>query len=185
MKTIFAMLLTLMISGCATLAQMSAYTVSDSELEQVLDGQLSKLQKKSSLAGIPLLLNVDDMTVTIGPDGKDVVRLGTKATASISAFGFSYPAKVSLELEGTPYYDSEQKAIFVRSLSLLDSSIDAGGYKGNLAPVSGEFMKLINGYLASNPVYELDTTNKAIKLLSTVPLQLSVEQGKLSLRPKS
>ncbi|MDP6880546.1 MAG: DUF1439 domain-containing protein, partial [Alteromonas macleodii] len=87
-------------------------------------------------------------------------------------------------LEGTPYYDSEEKAIFVRSLSLLDSTIDAGGFKGNLAPVSGEFMQLINGYLATNPVYRLDPANKAVSMLSTVPLQLTVEQGQLALRPK-
>jgi len=127
---------------------------------------------------------VEDMTATIGPDGRDVVQLGAIATARVSAFGLNYPAKVSLSLEGTPYYDSEEKAIFVRSLSLLDSTIDAGGFKGNLAPVSGEFMQLINGYLASNPVYRLDPTNKAVSMLSTVPLQLTVEQGQLALRPK-
>ena len=113
-----------------------------------------------------------------------MVQLGAIATARVSAFGLNYPAKVSLSLEGTPYYDSEEKAIFVRSLSLLDSTIDAGGFKGNLAPVSGEFMQLINGYLSTNPVYRLDSTNKAVSLLSAVPLQLSVENGQLALRPK-
>ncbi|WP_026294495.1 DUF1439 domain-containing protein [Salinimonas chungwhensis] len=185
MRFIVAGLLAFLLSGCATLSQLSSYTVSDAELEKVLNEQVSKLQKKSSLAGIPLVLNVDEMTVAVGPDGKDVVRLGTKATASVSAFGFSYPAKISLQLQGTPYYDSEKKAIFVRSLSLLDSTINAGGYKGNLAPISSEFMQLINSYLSTNPVYELDTTNKAINFLSTVPLQLMVEQGRLVLQPKS
>ena len=65
-------------------------------------------------------------------------------------------------MEGTPYYDSEKKAIFVHSLSLLDSTVDAAGYKGNLAPLSKEVMQLINGYLVSNPVYKLDTTNKLL-----------------------
>ena len=174
----------LTIAGCATLSQLSVYTVSNAELEQVLDSQISTLQKKTSLAGIPLFLDVEDMTATIGPDGRDVVQLGAIATARVSAFGLNYPAKVSLSLEGTPYYDSEEKAIFVRSLSLLDSTIDAGGFKGNLAPVSGEFMQLINGYLSTNPVYRLDSTNKAVSLLSAVPLQLSVENGQLALRPK-
>ncbi|MEC8232071.1 MAG: DUF1439 domain-containing protein, partial [Pseudomonadota bacterium] len=72
----------------------------------------------------------------------------------------------------------------VRSLSLLDSTIDAGGYRGNIAPVSGEMMMLVNGYLASNPVYTLDTSNDVIGLLSSVPLSLDVEQGQLVLRPK-
>ena len=184
MKAFFVVLLTIIISGCATLSQLSTYTVSNAELESVLDSQLGKLQKQSELAGIPLELTVDDMTVDIGPDGRDIVRLGALATASINVFGFKYPAKLSLEMEGAPYYDSEKKAIFVRSLSLLDSTIDAAGYKGNLAPVSKEVMMLINGYLASNPVYTLDTTNNTIRLLSSVPLDLSIQQGKLALKPK-
>ena len=184
MLRLISLAFALTIAGCATLSQLSVYTVSNAELEQVLDSQISTLQKKTSLAGIPLFLDVEDITATIGPDGRDVVQLGAIATARVSAFGLNYPAKVSLSLEGTPYYDSEEKAIFVRSLSLLDSTIDAGGFKGNLAPVSGEFMQLINGYLSTNPVYRLDSTNKAVSLLSAVPLQLSVENGQLALRPK-
>lgn len=184
MLRLISLAFALTIAGCATLSQLSVYTVSNAELEQVLDSQISTLQKKTSLAGIPLFLDVEDMTATIGPDDRDVVQLGAIATARVSAFGLNYPAKVSLSLEGTPYYDSEEKAIFVRSLSLLDSTIDAGGFKGNLAPVSGEFMQLINGYLSTNPVYRLDSTNKAVSLLSAVPLQLSVENGQLALRPK-
>ena len=184
MRILLSIAFATILAGCATLSQLAVYTVSNAELEQVLDSQVSKLQKQTSLAGIPLYLDVEDMTATIGPDGRDVVQLGTIATARISAFGLNYPAKVSLALEGTPYYDSEEKAIFVRSLSLLDSTIDAGGFKGNLAPVSGEFMQLINGYLASNPVYRLDATNKAVNLLSTVPMQLTVEEGKLRLSAK-
>jgi len=184
MLRLISLAFALTIAGCATLSQLSVYTVSNAELEQVLDSQISTLQKKTSLAGIPLFLDVEDMTATIGPDGRDVVQLGAIATARVSAFGLNYPAKVSLSLEGTPYYDSEEKAIFVRSLSLLDSTIDAGGFKGNLAPVSGEFMQLINGYLSTNPVYRLDSTNKAVSLLSAVPLQLSIENGQLALRPK-
>ena len=184
MLRLISLAFALTIAGCATLSQLSVYTVSNAELEQVLDSQISTLQKKTSLAGIPLFLDVEDMTATIGPDGRDVVQLGAIATARVSAFGLNYPAKASPSLEGTPYYDSEEKAIFVRSLSLLDSTIDAGGFKGNLAPVSGEFMQLINGYLSTNPVYRLDSTNKAVSLLSAVPLQLSVENGQLALRPK-
>ena len=162
MRLLLSVALATILAGCATLSQLSVYTVSNAELEQVLDSQISTLQKKTSLAGIPLFLDVEDMTATIGPEGRDVVQLGAIATARVSAFGLNY----------------------VRSLSLLDSTIDAGGFKGNLAPVSGEFMQLINGYLSTNPVYRLDSTNKAVSLLSAVPLQLSVENGQLALRPK-
>ncbi|MBT1451298.1 DUF1439 domain-containing protein [Glaciecola sp. XM2] len=184
MKYLLLILALLFTNACSTLSQLSIYTVSESEIEQLLDNQLANLQTNASLAGIPLLLEVNEMTVEIGPDGRDVVQLGTDATAKIEAFGLSYPISVSLSLEGTPYYDSEQKAIYVRSLALLDSTVDAGGYRGNLAPLSGEFMQVLNAYLASNPVHTLDASNKAVSLLSTIPLELTVEQGQLALRPK-
>ena len=184
MKTVLTMCFALLLSGCATLSQLSTYSISDAELEQALDNQLAKLQSNANIGGIPLTLKVDDMSVAIGPEGRDVVQLGTQATANISVFGFQYPAKLKLELEGTPYYDSEKKAIFVRSLTLLDSTIDAGGYKGNLAPLSNEVMMLMNGYLASNPVYTLDTSNDVVRLLSSVPLNMTIEQGKLALQPR-
>lgn len=175
----------LFLNGCANLPQWSVFSISDSEIEQALDKQLVQLQKKAYLAGIPLMLSVDDLSVDIGPNGRNVVALGAKASATVSAFGLSYPMKVSLLLEGTPYYDSDKKAVFVHSLTLLDSTIDAGGYKGNIAPVSGEIMMLVNGYLASNPVYQLDTSNDVIGIFSSVPLTLNVEQGKLTLTPKN
>ncbi len=183
MKTLFLVCFTLVLSGCASLSQYSAYSVSNSELEQVLDSQLGVLQAKSDLAGIPLTLTVDDMNVNIGPEGRDVVQLGTFATANMKVLGFEYPAKLALELEGTPYYDSDKKAIFVRSLALLNSSVEAGGYKGNLAPVSDQVMALLNQYLDTHPVYTLDTSDTAVRLLTSVPLDLTIEQGKLTLKP--
>ncbi len=183
MKILSVVFTLLLVSACSTLSHMSVFTVSEAELEHALDAQLINLQKRASVAGIPVLLNVDDINITIGPEGRDIVHLATKARATVSAFGLSYPLKLSIALAGTPYYDNQQKAIFVRSLSLIDSTIDAGGFRGNVAPLSGEFMQLINGYLASHPVYRLDANNKAVSLLSSMPLQLSVEEGQLALRP--
>lgn len=184
MKVFLTACFAILLSGCATLSQLSTYTVSNAELEQVLDRKLGELQTDAKLGAIPLSLAIDDISVNIGPDGRDVIQLGTQATASIGVFGFNYPAKLNLKLEGTPYYDSEKKAIFVHSLALLDSTVDAAGYKGNLAPLSNEVMMLINGYLASNPVYTLDTTNNAVQLLSSVPLNLTIQEGKLALMPR-
>ena len=89
MRILLSVAFAAMLAGCATISQLAVYTVSNAELEQVLDSQVSKLQKQTSLAGIPLYLDVEDMTATIGPDGRDVVQLGAIATARISAFGLN------------------------------------------------------------------------------------------------
>lgn len=178
-------ILLLLLAGCSQLQQMSSYNVSEAELEQLLRQQLPKLTRQANVAGIPLKMQVQSMQVEIGPDNSDVVRLNTAASAALSLFGLSYPASMQLQVEGVPYYDAAQQAVYLRSVKLLNSSIEASGYRGNLAPVSNELLQLVNGYLANNPVYKLDTTNPTVKLLTAVPLNMAVQNGRISFTPSA
>ena len=183
MKKTIVLVCLLLMTACSQLQQMSAYHVSDADLEQLLRQQIPKLTRQANVAGIPLKMQVEQMQVDIGPNNSDVVRLNTTASAALSLFGLSYPASMQLQVEGVPYYDAAQQAIFLRSVKLINSSIEASGYRGNLAPVSNELLQLLNGYLANNPVYKLDTTNPTIKLLTAVPLNMAVQQGRISFMP--
>lgn len=183
MKKIIVLVFAIFVAACSQLQQMSAYTVSEADVEQLLRQQIPKLTRQANVAGIPLKMQVETMQVQIGPDNSDVVRLNTAASAALSLFGLSYPANMQLQVEGVPYYDGEQKAIYLRSVKLLNSSIEAAGYRGNLAAVNNELLQLVNGYLASNPVYKLDTTNPSIKLLTAVPLNMAVQNGRISFMP--
>ncbi|KKO45914.1 lipoprotein [Arsukibacterium ikkense] len=185
MRIVFGLMFMLVLASCAQLGSLSTYNVSEADLEQMLSAQLPKLTRQADVAGIPLKMAVDKMQVAIGPDNSDLVRINTDATAVLSLFGLSYPANLKLQIEGAPYYDATEKAIFIRSVKLLDSSIEAAGYRGNLAPVSNELLQLVNGYLASNPVYRLDQSNPTIKLLTAVPLNMAVQQGRLAFSPSS
>lgn len=176
-------ILLLLLAGCSQLQQMSSYNVSEAELEQLLRQQLPKLTRQANVAGIPLKMQVESMQVEIGPDNSDVVRLNTAASAALSLFGLSYPASLQLQVEGVPYYDAAQQAVYLRSVKLLSSTIEASGYRGNLAPVSNELLQLVNGYLANNPVHKLDTTNPTVKLLTAVPLNMAVQHGRISFTP--
>lgn len=171
------------LTACSQLQQLSAYHVTEADVEQLLRQQLPELTRQANVAGIPLKLQVETMQVEIGPDNSDIVRLNTAASAALSLFGLSYPATMQLQVEGVPYYDAAQQAIFLRSVKLLDSNIEAAGYRGNLAPVSNELLQLVNGYLANNPVYKLDSTNPTVKLLSAVPLNMAVQNGRISFTP--
>lgn len=172
-----------LLTACAQLQQMSAYSVSEADLEQMIRQQIPKLTRQANVAGIPLKMNVDAMQVEIGPDNSDKVRLNTSASAALSLFGLSYPASMQLQVEAVPYYDGTEKAIYLRSVKLLDSNIDAAGYRGNLAPVTNELLQLVNGYLASNPVYKLDMTDPSVKLLTSVPLNMAVSRGQIRFMP--
>ena len=185
MKKLLIVLSILMLASCAQLGSMASYSVSEAELEQMLAQQIPKLSHQATAAGIPLRLQVDKMKVDIGPENSDLVRLDTSASAVLSLFGLSYPATMNLQVEAAPYYDAKQQAVFLRSVNLLSSSIDAAGYRGNLKPVNNELLQLINSFLAENPVYRLDTTNPTLKLLSQVPLNMAVLNGSLRFSPSN
>jgi hypothetical protein len=179
MKKCILLFVISILTGCSQLQQMSAYNVTEADLEQLLRQQLPELTRQANVAGIPLTMKVDAMQVDIGPDNSEVVRVNTAATAALSLFGLSYPASMQLQVEGVPYYDGSQKAVYLRSVKLLDSSIEASGYRGNLAPVTNELLQLINAYLANNPVYILDSTNPTVKLLTAMPVNMAVQSGRI------
>lgn len=173
----------MLVASCSQLGQMSVYSVSEAQLEQMVSTKVPELTRQANVAGIPLKMAVDKIGVRIGPENSDVVRLNTAASASLSLFGLTYPANMQLQLEAVPYYDAEQKAVYVRSVKLLNSTIEAAGYRGNLTPISNELFQMINQYLATNPVYRLDTTDPAVKLLAAVPLNMAVQQGRIVFTP--
>jgi hypothetical protein len=91
--------------------------------------------------------------------------------------------RLKLQVEGSPFYDSEKKAVFLRNVTLLDSTIDAGGFKGNLGVLNSEAMNIINGFLAVNPVYKLNMNDPKMALLSKLPLNIKVVEGAIKLIP--
>lgn len=183
MRIVVGLILMILLASCSQLGQMSVYSVSEAQLEQMLSKQVPELTRQANVAGIPLKMAVDSMAVQIGPENSDVIRINTAASATLSLFGLTYPANLQLQVEGAPFYDAEQKAVFIRSVKLLNSSVEASGYRGNLTPVSNELLQLVNQYLATNPVYRLDTSNPTVKLLTAMPINMAVQQGRIAFTP--
>lgn len=174
---------TLFLSACSSTQGLSVYSFTNSEVASVLNQQLPKLSQKIKLIGLPVELHVNQLSVNIGPDNRDVVALGVDAGAKINALAFKYPVRLKLQIEGTPFYDSEKKAVFLRNVQLLDSSINAGGFRGDLGLLNREAMDVINAFLEVNPVYTLNMKDPKIALLSTLPLNIKVVEGTIRLIP--
>lgn len=181
---ILVIIASLLLTACTSTQGLSFYSFSNSEVESALRQQLPKLSEKLSLMGMPVQFDVDDLNVRIGPENRDVVALDVDASAEIKVFIIKYPVRLTLQIEGSPFYDSQKKAVFIRNIKLLDSSIDAGGFTGNLALLDNEAMNIINAYLAVNPVYKLDESDPKIALLSKLPLDMQVVEGAIKLVPK-
>jgi hypothetical protein len=181
---IFLFIFTLFLTACSSTQGLSFYSFSNSEVETALRKQLPKLSEKADLMGLPVQFEVDDLKVSIGPDNRDVVALDVDASAEIKAFIIKYAVRLTLQIEGSPFYDSKKKAVFVRDIKLLDSSIDAAGFTGNLGMLNNEVMNIINSYLAVNPVYKLDMSDPKLSLLSKLPLDMQVVKGAIKLVPR-
>ncbi|WP_338364681.1 DUF1439 domain-containing protein [uncultured Pseudoalteromonas sp.] len=184
MRVLLLFVTTLFLSACNSTQGVSVYSFTNSEVETVLGKQLPKLSEKVSLMGLPVQFDVNDLSVNIGPDNRDVVVLGADSSAQINAFALKYPVRLKLQIEGSPFYDSEKKAVFLRNVKLLNSSIDAGGFRGNLAALDNEAMEVINTFLASNPVYTLNMNDPKMMLLSKLPLDMKVVEGAIKLVPR-
>lgn len=180
---ILLVIATLFLTACNSTKGVSVYSFTNTELESVLKQQLPKLSEKVSLMGLPVQFDVNDLKVDIGPDNRNVVALSIDSSAEVNAFAFKYPVRLTLQIEGSPFYDSGKKAIFLRNIALLDSSIDAGGFKGNLALLNNEAMDIVNSFLAVNPVYRLNMDDPKMALLSKLPLNIDVVNGAIRLIP--
>lgn len=181
---ILVIIAALFLTACNTTQGISVYSFTNSEVESVLGKQLPKLSEKVSLMGLPVQFDVNDLSVNIGPDNRDVVVLGADSSAEINAFALKYPVRLKLQIEGSPFYDSEKKAVFLRNIKLLDSSVDAGGFKGNLGTLDSQAMDVINAFLAVNPVYTLNMDDPKMMLLSKLPLDMKVVEGAIKLVPR-
>jgi hypothetical protein len=174
----------LLLAGCESTQGLSVHSFTNQQVEAALTDELPKFSQNVSLMGLPVQFDVNDVNVNIGPDKRDVVELGLNSSAAIKAFTFTYPVSLSLQVEGSPYYDSQKKAVFLRNVSLLNSSIDAGGFKGNLGSLNNQVMSIINVFLEDNPVYTLDMDNPKVALLSKLPLDIKVVEGAISIIPR-
>ncbi|MBG9994674.1 DUF1439 domain-containing protein [Pseudoalteromonas sp. NZS127_1] len=180
---ILVIIAALFLTACNTTQGISVYSFTNSEVESVLSKQLPKLSEKVSLMGLPVQFDVNDLSVNIGPENRDVVVLGADTSAEINAFALKYPVRLQLQIEGSPFYDSEKNAVFLRNIKLLDSSVDAGGFSGNLGALDSQAMEVINAFLAVNPVYTLNMDDPKMVLLSKLPLDIQIVEGAIKLVP--
>nr|WP_024593063.1 DUF1439 domain-containing protein [Pseudoalteromonas sp. TB13] len=180
---ILVIIAALFLTACNTTQGISVYSFTNSEVESVLGKQLPKLSEKVSLMGLPVQFDVNDLSVNIGPENRDVILLGADTSAEINAFALKYPVRLQLQIEGSPFYDSEKNAVFLRNIKLLDSSVDAGGFSGNLGALDSQAMEVINAFLAVNPVYTLNMDDPKMVLLSKLPLDIQIVEGAIKLVP--
>ncbi|MFC7295186.1 DUF1439 domain-containing protein [Marinobacter aromaticivorans] len=166
----------LLSSGCASI---SPYAISEAELESHLQEVVRDYDRMQLKNGSPISLRLDDADITLGPDGRDVAVIDVRGQVALNAFLAKLPVDIALKVEGAPVYDSKEKAVYIRRIKLLESSIDSGFFKGDLAPVTDNVMRVVAQMLETMPVYRLDDTRLAQRMFGMVPMDVRVAPGRL------
>lgn len=175
-----ALLAVLALSGCAS---FSPYSISESTLENRLQTVIQDFDRQQLRSGSPLSVTLSDADITLGPDGRDVAVLDLAGQVSVNMLMTRLPVDIVLKVEGAPVYDSEEKAIYLRRLQLLDSRIESSLFKGDLKPVTDTVMRVVAQMLENTPVYRLDDSNLGQQLFGMVPMDIRVAPGRLEFVP--
>ncbi|WP_150912703.1 DUF1439 domain-containing protein [Marinobacter halotolerans] len=163
-------------SGCAS---FSPYSVSEGTIEGYLQDAVAEFDRQQLENGSPLGLSLSNADITLGPDGRDVAVIDLTGQVSLNALMMKLPVDIYLKVEGAPVYDSEEKAIYLRRLQLLDSRIESTFFKGDLKPVTDNVMRVVAQMLETMPVYRLDEGNATQRMFGMVPLDIRVAPGRI------
>ncbi|MEP1214545.1 MAG: DUF1439 domain-containing protein [Marinobacter sp.] len=165
-----------LLGGCASL---SPYSISEATLERHLQDTVSNFDRQQLQSGSPLSLNLSNADITLGPDGRDVAVIDLQGQVALNAVLAKLPVDIALKVEGAPVYDSEEKAIYIRRLQLLESSIESPYFRGDLKPVTDTVMGVVAQMLETMPVYRLDETDFTQRMFGMVPMGVRVAPGRL------
>lgn len=166
-------------------ASLTSYSITESDLKGYLLTALADFDRQQLEAGSPLGLRVRDASVDLGPGGRDVIRIKLDGTASVNALLAKIPADFMLDIEGTPVFDNEEKAIYVRRFNLNDANIEVPFFKQNLKPVTKQILAVVTQYLETVPVYRLEQDSMFSSLTSLQPMQIKVTKGRINLVPQA
>jgi len=166
----------LLAGGCAS---FSPYSISEAQIERHLQDAVADFDRQQLNSGSPLSLSLSDADITLGPDGRDVAVIDLRGQVALNALMTKLPVDIALKLEGAPVYDSEEKAVYIRRLNLLESSIDSPFFKGDLAPVTDSVMRVVAQMLETMPVYRLDESDTTQRMFGMVPMDIRVAPGRL------
>ncbi|MCH8497062.1 MAG: DUF1439 domain-containing protein [Marinobacter sp.] len=169
-----------LLSACAN---FTTHTVSEGTIERYLMNAVAGFDPAEA-TGLPLNVALKTAKVTLGPDGRQVAVLDVRGQVAVDALFARLPVDVALKLEGSPVYDSTEKAVFIRQLKMLEGSIDTPLYRGDLAPVTNSVLEVVSYLLDNTPVYRLDETDARQRMLGMIPMDVRVAPGRLEFVPR-
>lgn len=173
----------LLLASCSQLNHLDIFSLKQQELQSLLLDQLEQQQGKGKMLGLPLTLTVRQLELQLAPDNKQQIELKLALGAEVDALLKPLNTDLNLHLSALPYFDDEKNAIYLKNLTILDSSVGSGSSQLKLAPLSNEAKAILAQLLNRQPVYQLDCNKVTEKVLCGMPLTLVLQPGELLLKP--
>lgn len=177
-RTILLVLLPAFAGGCAS---FSPYSVDESTVEKHISERITDFSRDLSDRGLPITLELTSADVAIGPEDRDVAVVDFGGRAVLQAPRI--PIDLNFSVEGTPVYEAEEKAIYIRNLKVLSTHVEAAGSAFDLSPVTGTLSDIAAQFLNERPVYRLDEADTGARLFGMMNLRIDVQPGRLTLVP--
>lgn len=179
-RTTLLALLPVLAGGCAS---FSPYSVDESTVESHIRDRVENYSRDLSDRGVPVTLELTSADVTIGPEDRDVAVVDFAGRAVLKAPRI--PVDLSFSIEGTPVYDAEERAIYIRDLKVLSTDVEAAGSAFDLSSFTGPLSDVASQLLNEHPVYRLDEDDGGSRLFGMMKLRIDVQPGRLALVPAS
>jgi len=172
--------LSLFATGCASFGEH--HSINEAQVEDYLQQQLRDFDRQLQAGGI-MSLDLQRAKVTLGPDNREVAVLDFAGRATVDAFLARVPVDIAFRVEGAPVYDSDERAVFIRDLKLLDSRITSGMGAMDLTPYGGMITEYAAMFLDNNPVYRLDEDDFGQRMFGMMNMGIKVKPGRLTMVP--
>lgn len=177
-RTALLVLLPAFAGGCAS---FSPYSVDESTVEKHISERITDFSRDLSDRGLPVTLELTSADVAIGPEDRDVAVVDFGGRAVLQAPRI--PIDLNFSVEGTPVYEAEEKAIYIRNLKVLSTNVEAAGSAFDLSPITGTLSDIASQFLNERPVYRLDEADTGARLFGMMNLRIDVQPGRLVLVP--
>ncbi|WEM45808.1 DUF1439 domain-containing protein (plasmid) [Photobacterium sp. DA100] len=174
MKIIFALVIALLLTSCAS------YSVTEQQIQEYLDDR-SGFERTVGVKGLAHAnVKFDNVKVGIGRVADDRVNLDADSTAKISIQGQStQQLQIKVSFSAVPYYDKDEGAIFLNDLNVEDIDIQPNDFNLPSKQLLSPIIEMVGQYLLTRPVYRLSDEDFKQSLLKTARPELLIKNHEL------
>lgn len=171
--------------GAVAVASANLLSISEKEINDYLRTQLAAKIPLADSVGIPGLMQLDyqlhDLVTQIGQTSEKKVEIQGVVDGLLIARGKKHEAKIKLNLDTTPYFDSEKGTIYLKDVRLLSWEVSPEKYQETVQFFLPMLFDGLTNLLNRSPVYTLDETKTKEMLVKKFGKAIIVEKGMLRL----